>query len=218
MISFQLSAFLKLLSLTENQQVRELRKRLRPGGLDYYLPMKQAIHRHLYEGESLSKASECITRLKQESRKRNNFSGLHSFEDWRARALGRVSSLPQFQTFKSPRNQFTVRLAPELALTMNDRVCVIALWNTKKPILTAYVAQIGVTLLKRQLRTVDSNLELNILDLRLGRLHVPNSEVLNPGLFAQVEHIENLWMEINPSPEIPDLDSIDRPRSPEPPI
>lgn len=149
MPTFGFSAFLKLLSLNERPQRREIRQRLFPsaaGGYDFHRSLRLLCRRLLVGEEPLHALLASADGLTNSAEARSVKLGLESLNAWRGENPGQVVSVPP-RTYESPRGRFKVHFTPDFGLQVDGNITAIHIWNTSRPELAPRMVYAALSLI-----------------------------------------------------------------------
>ena len=191
------SAFVKLFSLSPELKKRELQKRFREGGYDFYWSMKRHISKIALGKENCQEAFASIDLLKNKSEREHNKLGVQRFDAW-FNQTSPTCVAPSSARFISSTNNFEVKVEPEVAYRNRGKTTYMHVWNTKTPILMPQTAGITVRFMREAFGDPNTT-DFVLFDLRLGRLYGETDIPINAAeqLYRQIELIESLWVELN---------------------
>ena len=163
-----LTTFLKLSLFDEKRKRREYGKYLRPGGgYDFYWSLKKCVSEMTFGGKTYDYCvGHILNPLKNAPERTNNTAGLQSFVKW-LEGRDRQFFMPPEGVYASPKGHLKIKLRPEFGIFSNDQRNVVAIWNTKEPALTRFMAVVGIHLMEAKLKAVDfEDCKFTLLDLR----------------------------------------------------
>lgn len=216
MPTFGFSAFLKLLSLNERPQRREVRQRLFPsaaGGYDFHRSLRLLCRRLLVGGDSLDDLIAQADGLTNSAEARSVKLGLESLDGWRRVNPGNIVSVPP-RTYESPRGRFKVHFTPDFGLEVDGRVTAIHIWNTSRPELVSRMVYAALSLIPELYdnESMEPPSDFGVLSLPENRLY-RLSDVGDFTLVGRriVSLIENLIDESSEGAGDPDAPTIEVP-------
>lgn len=174
MPTYGFSAFLKILSLNDRPQRREIRQRYDPrpsGGYDFHRSLRRLAKRYLIDGDDYRDVFADTNAITKDAEKVSAQEGLARLERWRNIYPGATYVIPP-RTFESPNGVFKVHYTPDLGIRIDGKLTAIHLWNTSKPPLVnrmVYTAMaIFPTLYRGEAPAIE---DLGVLSLKDGRLY-----------------------------------------------
>mgnify|MGYP001050402299 FL=1 len=203
-INFVFSAFLKVLSLNEKPQRREIRSRLAPSagsGFDFHKSMRECARRYLVHGEplaSVAASTAAITRLPE---RQSAAAALERLGSWRERTSGEIVNIGT-AIYESPRHLFRVRFEPVFGLRAHGRVTAYTIWNNKSPLLAVAPSYAALSLAAEAYHIQgDDAIEVGFLSLREPvRCYSLSDAPARSALSASiVSHVEELILEERPT-------------------
>jgi len=163
-----LTTFLKLCLFSEKRKQSEYRRYLTPGdGYDFYRSLKRCVAETTYGEKTYDYCvGKYLNPLKRASERNLNREGLQSFVNW-VRPLGQDFFEPPEGVASSPKGHLKVKLKPEVGIRIGAEKRVVAIWNTRTPELSQFVAGVGVQLLQSNLSAPPfDDCTFSLLDLR----------------------------------------------------
>lgn len=211
MPTFGFSAFLKMLSLNQRPQRREMRNRLLPsggGGYDFHRQFRLLAHRYLSGGEPLEELSAEAELYGNAAEGRAAQEALRFLQRWRDGMPGHVFSI-QARVWESPRGLFKVRYTPDFGIEIDGSRVAVHIWKTQRPTLDARMTYAALALFSDSYVGVQDGPQdlavLSVIDGRLYRLSdVDDQAVLTNRVAAAIENLIEELSEDIPPRHLPD--------------
>lgn len=201
MLTFGVSAFLKLTSLNPRPRRTELKKRLFPTGgepYDFHRRLKLATSKHVARGEDLAALIAHAKTIEPIPERKAMVAGLEKLGIWLEDAPG-TGFKPENHSFESPRGLFKVSFQPEFGLVNGAQRIAFHVWNTQKPPLRIGAVYSTLALMAEEYSDLDDCPD----DFGLVSLHEPKAYRLSDAVAGRyaasksmVEWIEELILDI----------------------
>jgi hypothetical protein len=168
MLTFGISAYLKLISLNPQPQRTELRKRLSPSdkAYDFHRSLRLHASRLLSQRESIESVLESANRIANPPERSSVQQGLKTLLDWRALNPAELFELKP-HTYTSPNDIFKISFSADFGTVIGGKRYAVHLWNTKKPTLSERLVVATLSMLRSAYPEVDNVAVLSLLDSTL---------------------------------------------------
>ena len=148
------ATFLKLLSQTAGERIRDLEKYATPGGYDFWRPLREGIDEKSVHGLSDDFVLKGIEQKSAQNQAPRNQAVFSSVSIWLEKQKGK-GGIPPKGVWKSPNGVFTIRVEPEISLLQNSgNSLVIAIYGRKEPRISRDDAGAALLVLKQSLGDV----------------------------------------------------------------
>lgn len=134
MPNFGLSAYLKLICLSDRRQQSALRERLQPseGGYDYHKSLKLAAERLLVRGLTEAEVLTSLDGVKQAPERQSAKEGIKVLADWRRGHPGEIVDFSTV-TAEGPAGIVRVSFQPTFGIKIRNQLVAVHVWNNKAP-------------------------------------------------------------------------------------
>lgn len=183
------STFMKLLTQTTGERIRDIEKYAKPGGFDYWRSSRDGLVQHSAHGRDRSRVVADIEANPAENTVENNKVVFESCADWLAKQ-SQQRFAPNRGVWPSPNGVFSVHIEPEIGIEKrNGEKQVIAVYPRKEPRLTRDIGGAGVLLLRRGYRG-DGTEVFGVLDAGAGAVVKAQTNVSEMILDEEIDRIE----------------------------
>jgi hypothetical protein len=186
-VTMHFSTFLKFLTLSDGDRLRELEAYSEPGGFDFYRPLREASTAHLADGHSVDR---CRTSIQNRTNDRNRGHNLEAFEGVASFGSRQrpILERPVKSIWRSPRRIFNVHIEPEFLILRQGLRTAVAVYPRGQSALNRDTAGAGIVLLRNAYRgEVDG---FGILDVMAGNAYWTPTNVSERVLQSMVGFIE----------------------------
>jgi len=183
------ATFLKLLTQDTGDKIRDLEKYGRPGGYDFWRPLRDGMDGLVGHGRLQSKVQADIAANASANSKKRNLEVFDQAAEWFAKQAG-TGFFPNRGVWKSPAGMFSVQIEPEIGLEKkNGQQLVAAIYGRAAPRIRRDQAGAAIILLERTYKS-NADIEFGILDAAAGKLHKAKSNVSEALLEAETKFID----------------------------
>ena len=166
-VNMHFATFLKFLSLSTGDKVRDLEKYAKGGGFDFYRPSRDGVTTLVAQGQPIPAARNNVDINSTDQSRDRNLEIFDGAAAWVSKQSG-SGFLPDRKVYKSPAGSFTVRITPEIGLQTKSKKRIIAVYPRMEPPLSKDVGGAAILLLERTFQ--DSNVQFGILDAIRGKV------------------------------------------------
>ncbi len=184
------ATFLKLLTQDTGDKIRDLEKYGRPGGYDFWRPLRDGMDAFVGHGLGIEDVRRDISINASANSSTRNLEVFEQAATWVSRQNGR-GFIPNRAVWRSPGGMFSVQIEPEIGLERrNGCQLVAAIYGRKEPRIRRDQAGAATLLLERTYRS-NEDVEFGILDASAGVLHRARSNVSEALLDAETRFIDD---------------------------
>ena len=209
MVTFGVSAFLKILSSNDRPQKTAIRTRLAPSagdGYDFHKRFRRLAHDYLVGGASLSSVLASAHTIVQQPERASAVAALKQLELWRACSAGEIIDFAP-TVYESPRQLFRVKFEPDFGILIHGSATAFHLWNTKSVKLAPNMTFAALALVADAYRSQDDGPDdVGVLSLREPPTTYLLSQAWDHSAVAAsiVEQIEDIMQGPAPPPSLPE--------------
>jgi len=204
MISFGVSAFLKVASLNPKPRITELRKRIHPleasDPYDFHRRLKLAAKKHFVEGLPFDELLETAEGIRQLPERKATLEGLRQLSRWLDSYPGlKTPYRPPSRVYESPRSVFKISFQPEFGLIGHGKNAAYQIWNTQKPELKLGAIYSTLALMADEFTELDDcPPDFGILSLREPKTYYHSDPIAGRYAAAEsmVEWIEEIILDL----------------------
>lgn len=183
------ATFLKLLTQDNGDKIRDLEKYGKPGGWDFWRPLRDGMDSFVGHGRSRADIESDVRVNSTQTSQQRNLEVFAQAADWFERQSG-VGFLPNRGVWRSPGRVFSVQIEPEIGLEVrNGSQLVVAIYGRNEPRIRRDYAGAAIVLLERAYRR-NQDVTFGILDAAGNTLHRARSNVSEQLLDAEIAFIE----------------------------
>lgn len=193
-VTMHFSTFLKFLTLSDGDRVRELEAYSEPGGFDFYRPLREASTALVADGHSVERCTNSIRARCNDRNRGHNLEAFQRVVDFMARQR-QIAERPVKSVWRSPRRVFSVHIEPEFLITRQGIRTAVAVYPRAQTSLNRDTAGAGIVLLRNAYRgEVDG---YGILDAMAGNAYWTPTNVSERVLQSVVGFIETQLTEMS---------------------
>lgn len=199
MPTFGISAFLKLVCLSQRARRTELRRRLvgSDGAYDYHRNLRLRAKRLLLDGEPIESVLASTATIVKPAERQSTISGIQSLDRWRLEH-GQATPATAALLYESPAAIFRVSFGSDFGFLVEGQPTAIHVWNTIRPPLQPHLVRATLTLFEgANEASASPATDLGVLSLRTRELYRLSEAEQYRGLGGDVVHnLEELFVSL----------------------
>lgn len=156
------ATFLKLLTQSTGDKVRDLSKYAQPGGFDFYRTSRDGVTDLCTGSKTLDEVKSSINALAPQNAVDRNIEIVENFLLWREKQAA-MGKQPSRSIWTSPNEIFSIYIEPEISLISGNAEKVLAVYPRKDPRINRDQAGAGIILLQKHYKGSGSE-KFGVLD------------------------------------------------------
>ncbi|MGI9482385.1 MAG: hypothetical protein ACR2OR_08515 [Hyphomicrobiales bacterium] len=193
-VKMHFATFLKLLTQSTGDKIRDLERYATPGGFDFYQPSRKGLNRYCGQGITRDQVLQEIENSSARNSKARNKEIFEKASHWIEKQSGEGAKTRK-GIWQSPNRIFSVHIEPEISIRTKNALLVVAVYPRKDVRIRRDQAGAGQILLSRGYQS-SGNEKFGILDVFGQRAFWTPNNVAEGTLDSEIAQIERLLKKI----------------------